>query len=163
MQIWYPMDMADLPEVVALSERLHPELPESYETQSSRLMLFPQGCYVAKDAQGLGGYVFSHPIAARTPPALNQPLRSLAKDATQLYLHDLALDPRLRGTGAAAKGVELILKQGETFSAVSLISVYGTAPFWARFGFVVDDHMPSEKMASYGPGACFMVRPHQTL
>jgi hypothetical protein len=40
-----------------------------------------------------------------------------------------------------------------------LISVYGTAPFWSRFGFVDETATANPaKLAPYGPGARYMVR-----
>ncbi len=152
------MRTADLDAVEALGDRIHPGLPESRAVFAERLALFPDGCWVLDGPEGIVGYAISHPIRAFAPPALDTLLGALPADATQFYIHDFALAPEARGTGAAAAGVSALLRVAERYATAALVSVYGTAPFWSRFGFVASGKDMGAKLAPYGADAVFMVR-----
>lgn len=47
------------------------------------------------------------------------------------------------------------LARARGLAALALVSVYGTSTLWARFGF---RPVPGPDLASYGPGAEYMVR-----
>ena len=161
---WQPMLDTDLDAVVALSERIHPGLPEDHAIQARRLALWPQGCKVLRHEDRIMGYAFAHPIPAGQPPALNTAPTAIAPQADEFYLHDIVVDPALRGSGLAARVVALLLHEARGFATTALVSVYGTAPFWARFGFAPVSEDMSEKLEPYGDGAVFMRRenPAQT-
>ena len=161
MPRWRPMAEADLPAVLAVSGEIHPGLPEGVEMFRNRLALFPAGCLVLRAGAGpLLGYAVSHPSRRYEPPALNVVLPALPAGADDYYLHDVALMPQARGGGHARAGVEALLVNACAFETASLVSVYGTARFWSRFGFepaLGRDMGP--KLAPYGDGAVYMLRP----
>ena len=125
---WRAMGEGDLAGVRVVSDAVHPELPESDAVLRERLRLYPEGCHVLAGANAtIGGYVISHPIRPYEPPVLDRLLGALPSDATQYYVHDIALDPRLRGGGHARPIVEQLLAHARSFDSMALISVYGTA------------------------------------
>jgi Predicted acetyltransferase len=156
---WQPMRYHDLAEVVALSKRIHPGLPEDRAVQAKRLTLWPDGCKVLQHDQKVMGYTFAHPIPAGDIPRLNTAPDRIEPDSSEFYLHDIAVDPAVHGRGLAALIIRQLLAEAQAYESSALISVYGTAPFWERFGFapVVGDEM-AERLASYGEGAVFMRR-----
>ncbi|KAK4151604.1 acyl-CoA N-acyltransferase [Chaetomidium leptoderma] len=160
MATWRPMTENDIAGVMRVADEIHRDLPEHEAVLRERLKLFPQGCMVLVDAEDVGGYVVSFPICRGKPPALNDMLGEIPLDADQYYLHDLAILPRFRGRGAAAECVREILRVAGRYSTTCLISVYGTVPFWGRFGFapeVVDMGM-EEKLRGYGADATYLTR-----
>lgn len=158
MSEWVPMSDEDLPAVMALADVVHPSLPEDEAVLHQRLTAFPEGCLVLKIDDTVQGYAFSHPIAANQPPALNTAPETIAAEADVFYIHDFVVSPAMRGSGQAAKGVEVLLGIGQAYRGTALISVYGTTPFWAKFGFQASNAVSSEKLASYGDGSIFMKR-----
>ena len=160
MAYWRQGSLGDLDGLMRVSCEIHPNLPESKEVFSERMRLFPQGCLVLVHGDEVGGYALSHPIRQCQPPPLNSLLGNLAPDATQYYIHDLAILPKLRGHGLAKAGIEKLLSEAEHYSTTCLISVYGTAPFWARFGFAPSpvDELLRAKLRVYGADSCYLIR-----
>ena len=152
------MQPEDLQEVFKLSDRIHPDLPEDYAIQERRLMLWPDGCKVLRHNHAIMGYAFAHPILAGHPPSLNTAPFSIPDHADEFYLHDIVVDPALRGFGAASSCVKLLLDEASSFSTTALVSVYGTVPFWSRFGFEKITLEMNGKLAAYGADAIFMRR-----
>ncbi|KAI9677131.1 MAG: hypothetical protein M1822_008240 [Bathelium mastoideum] len=94
------------------------------------------------------------------PPPLDSLLGDIAPDANQYYIHDLAILPQMRGRGLAQECMEKISAIAKRYSTTSLVSVYGTAPFWGRFGFrlkEVDDVL-RKKLLDYGDNATYLER-----
>lgn len=155
------MTAADLPAVNALAALIHPGYPEDAAVFVERLRLYALGCRVLERDGELAAYVVSHPWLDRAPPPLNTLLGELPARPTTYYLHDLALLPEARGSGAAVEVVTLLAEQArdERLPSLSLIAVNGSAGFWRRQGFeaVADDTLAS-KLRSYGEDAQFMVR-----
>lgn len=156
---WRPMAADDLPAVLDVSVRVHPGFPEGEAMFRNRLALFPAGCLVLEEAGAIAGYAVSHPIRRYRPPPLDVLLDALPADADDYYVHDVALLPRARGGGQARAGIERVLDVAAAYPTASLVSVYGTAPFWQRFGFApVSDRDMREKLTPYGEGAVYMLR-----
>ena len=159
---WRPMTEADLDGVVAVAAEAFPDHFEDRACFAERLALFPQGCRVLGDeTAGVHGYLFAYPWRADAAPPLNALIGALPRDASVLYLHDLALSPTARGGGHAASAVEAVveLARGGGWPAISLVAVNDAAGFWARYGFeVADPPGLRDKLASYGPDARYMVR-----
>jgi ribosomal protein S18 acetylase RimI-like enzyme len=152
----------DLPAVMAVAERVHPDLPEDLAVFAERLALYPQGCQVLADESGIGGYVVSHPWDEGDPPALNRWLGELPAPASLYYLHDLAILPERRcgGYGTAALSRLLGHAAARGFGSVRLVAVGGSASYWTRHGFAALATVLSPvKIASYGAGARMMARP----
>jgi len=152
---------ADLPHVLAVANQVHPAFPEDAEVFAERLRLYAQGCLVFANDDGIAAYVVSHPWLANDPPALNTRLGRLPPRWETYYIHDIALLPELRGTGAAALAVAILLARAgkERLRTVSLVAVNDSAGFWARHGFRnVADAALARKLRGYGTAAMFMVR-----
>jgi GNAT superfamily N-acetyltransferase len=157
------MTAADLDAVVALAVVGFPDHFEGRDCFANRLVLNPEGCFVlAGDATPPQGYLVAYPWRAEDAPALNTMIDRIPKDASVLYLHDLALDPAVRGAGWSRPIVERLARDARIagWPALTLVAVNDAAPIWERYGFaVVDTPDMADKLASYGPGALYMVRP----
>lgn len=152
---WRPMLPSDVAPMVALAAIVHPAFPEDADTLAERLALYPAGCFALDGADGLDGYLLSHPWRLGHPPGLNQRLGALPNAPDTLYLHDLALHPARRGGGAAGAILHPYLATGG-WPSHSLVAVNGSTPFWRHFGFRPS---PSAAPGSYGGDAVHMVRP----
>jgi len=157
---WRPMTLRDLPAVHAVAHQVHPSYFERLEVFAERLLLHPAGCHVlVQDGDGVIGYVLSHPWVFGDPPALNSLLSALPDHPDTLYLHDLALLPAARGTGAGAVVVAQLREHAKSrgWSRMALVAVNESVSFWRRQGFerVIMPGLDT-RLASYDPTACFM-------
>ena len=161
MALWRQMSELDVDSLLHVADVIHPGLPESRDIFLERLRLFPQGCLVLVKDNKIVGYAISHPIRQRQLPALDTLLGQVSPEADQYYIHDVAILPEFRGHGLAAECVNKLLTIAQNFQSTCLVSVYGTASFWARFGFVPDtpDEMMLEKLRGYGEDATYLSRP----
>ncbi|KAK0744241.1 acyl-CoA N-acyltransferase [Schizothecium vesticola] len=160
MASWRAMIADDIPQVAQVADQIHPNLPEGDFVFSERIRLFPEGCLILSQGSRVLGYAVSHPIRHAQPPALDSLLGEIPTDADQYYIHDVAILPELRGQGHATEGIRKLLDVGSRFASTCLVSVYGTGPFWRRFGFreeEVEDAL-REKLRNYGDDAVFMSR-----
>ncbi|WP_454001069.1 GNAT family N-acetyltransferase [Afipia felis] len=158
---WRPMTAVDLPAVNAVAARVHPAYPEDEAVFAERLRLYPLGCHVLDRNGTIVAYAVSHPWVDHAPPPLNAPLGGLPARPSTYYLHDIALLPEARGSGAAVVLVAMLVAQAgvERLSSLSLIAVNGSAGFWRRQGFeAVTDDALAAKLRSYGDDAQFMMR-----
>ncbi|MCK5933332.1 MAG: GNAT family N-acetyltransferase [Fulvimarina manganoxydans] len=155
---WRAMKPGDLPAVMAIADEVHPGLPEDEAVFASRLSAFPAGCLVLEGADAIDGYAMGHPIRLTEPPDLNVPIEAIQADRDAFYIHDVALLPAVRGQGLVTPAIERLLACGAPLQTACLISVYGTAGFWSRFGFAPDARLPAGKLKSYGSDAVFMTR-----
>ncbi|CAG9984017.1 unnamed protein product [Clonostachys byssicola] len=154
------MTHADIVGVLRVASEIHPDLPESAGVFSERLSLFPDGCLVLAQGDDICGYAVSHPIRAGLPPALDHQIGEIPPDADQYYIHDLAILPRVRTRGLGAHCIEKLLLVADGYQTTCLISVYNSASFWRRFGFVPEptDTALSAKIRGYGQDAVYLVR-----
>ena len=164
------MTTDDIPRLLQVANRVHPTLPESDYVFTERWKLFPEGCLVLADDTDnkVCGYAVSHPIRSGQPPALNSLLGAIPQDADQYYIHDVAIIPELRGHGFAAEGIRKLLRLADNrYPTTCLISVYGTSPFWRRFGFAPVPELVgvvlAEKLRNYGDDATYMQRKNNTV
>lgn len=158
---WRPMTANDLPAVLAVAGIVHPDYPEDEAVFAERLRLFPQGCLVLDRAEGLRGYVLSHPWHRAAPPALNSLLGGLPAAADCFYIHDLALLPSARGGGAGRAVTETLVRiaAGEELPRLALVAIDGSLGFWWRQGFrELHDPALAAKLASYDDAARYMER-----
>lgn len=128
-------------------------VPESRETMSSRIKLATEGCFTAKQNGMLMGNILSYPFIVGEIPPLGKRLEQLPPNADSWYLHDLALECGLRGTGAAALLV----------NAVKYIAAkHGfqqSSGFWRKMSFaeiLPEDGEIMQKLRSYGQDAIDM-------
>ena len=154
------MTAADLPAVGALAGRIHPAYPEDDAVFAERLRLYPDGCRVLVHGDDIAAYVVSHSWHGE-PPALNTLLGVLPAMPSTFYIHDLALAPDARGTGAASEIVSWLAAHAREIGtpSLSLIAVNSSADFWRRHGFEARrDPALDRKLRSYGVEAQFMTR-----
>lgn len=158
------MTSSDLPALLAIADVVHPSYPEDAAVFEERLALFPQGCWVLEHHPYKGrliGYIISHPWTYAAPPALNSLLGMIPAPPTTYYIHDIALLPEARGTGAANSIVRLLIELAETLKLpnLSLVAVNNSVAFWQRHGFVLTA-VPAldAKLRTYDEAARFMVR-----
>ncbi|KAI1092479.1 acyl-CoA N-acyltransferase [Rostrohypoxylon terebratum] len=160
---WREMSVDDIDGLLLVADMVHSGLPESREVFTERVKLFPEGCLVLVDlveSDKVCGYSISHPIRHQEPPALNTMLGEIASDADQYYIHDIAVLPEFRGKGLAAECIDKLLAVADRYKTTSLVSVYGTSPFWGRYGFVPEPVGAAllEKLRQYGEDAVYLSR-----
>lgn len=156
---WRPMAAADLAAVTAISDAVHLRYRESAATYIERLALYPAGCRMLWAPDGrIIGYLISHPWRRADPPALDAVLGAIPVDADTYYLHDIALLPAARGTGAGTAATAFVAEQAARagFGDVTLIAVNGADSFWAAQGFL---YAQAGENSPYGPGTHVMHRP----
>lgn len=158
MPEWRPMREHDLAAVLDVANAVHQGLPEREVVFAERLSLFPEGCLVLSGGTTVEGYAVSHPIRRFRPPALDTLLGGLPHHADDYYIHDVAVAPRRRGGGHAAAAIDRLLDLARAYETASLVSVYGTAEFWARFGFAPATRDMGDKLSAYGASAVYMLR-----
>ena len=157
---WRELAINQIGSLIRVAEKIHPGLPESDEVFAERIKHFPEGCLALIEGDKgdqLYGYAISHPIRFRQPPALDSLLGEIVPDANQYYIHDLAILPEVRGRGLAQECIEKLLNLGKRYKTTCLVSVYGTTPFWGRFGFVPVE-MEKNKLLDNGADAAYLER-----
>lgn len=154
---WRKMRAADLPAVEAISDAVHGEFTEPIAVYAERLVLYPDGCFVLDNGDAIAGYLISHPWRRDTPPKLGASIGNVPADADTYYLHDIALLPSTRGSGAGKAAVGLVLEQAATAGQqdITLMAINGADSFWSARGF---DYVPGVADASYGAGSYLMRR-----
>ncbi len=158
---WRSLTTLDLPAVESIAAEVHPDFPEDTAVFAERQRLYPDGTRLLELAGRPSGYILSHPWRLGRIPALNSSLGGIPADADTYYIHDLALLPTARGSGAAALIVHDMLDHAarEGFETASLVAVNNSVAFWARHGFVPEDRPElAAKLRSYEDSARFMVR-----
>ena len=158
---WRALTTLDLPVVEAIAAAVHPAFPEDIAIFAERQRLYPDGTRLLELGGEAAGYILSHPWRFGALPALNSLLGAIPEDADTYYLHDLALLPAARGTGAAAMIVGDMLRHARmrAFPSVSLVAVNGSLPFWYKHGFrAVPAPQLADKLGSYEATARLMAR-----
>ncbi|KAL8914463.1 MAG: hypothetical protein Q9171_000968 [Xanthocarpia ochracea] len=129
---WRELSVDDIESLVRVADKIHPSLPESDQVFAERVRLFPEGCLALAESEGdeLLGYIISHPIRRRQPPALNRLLEQIAFNAdhdTRRPVSSPSTAPRL---------------------------------FWSRFGLVPEDidELLEKKLLDYGDDAIYLER-----
>jgi len=174
----YPEDAAVFEERLALFPagclvlESHPHLTSPLKGEGYEGTAPPQNKALPLEGGGLGGgempgtnrligYILSHPWTYAAPPALNSLLGALPSPPTTYYIHDIALLPEARGTGAANIVVQRLIALAETvrLSNLSLVAVNNSVAFWQRHGFALTPNPALDaKLRSYDEEARFMVR-----
>lgn len=159
MHAWRPLLPADLPAVSAIAAAVHPDYPEDDAVFADRQAIAPQFCFLLERDGAPAGYVLAHPFQLGVIPALNTVLNIIPAAPDTLYVHDLALLPAARGTGAGAQIAARLASAAQEFGAMSLVAVNASTAFWAKCGFVsLPDPALAKKLATYAPDAVYMVR-----
>jgi GNAT superfamily N-acetyltransferase len=152
------MRAGDLAAVSAISDAVHGHYTEPVAVYAERLALYPAGCRVFECEGEVAGYLISHPWHRQSPPKLGALLGAIPADADTFYLHDIALLPSARGTGAGKMALDLVVGDARAlgFTDITLMAVGGADRYWAAQGF---DTVPREADPSYGVGAYPMRMP----
>lgn len=166
MLVWKNMATTDLQHVLSIADAVHLDFPESPEIFEERLMLFPEGCWVAVregNTQAVPyGYAITHPGIVGHPPPLDALLGGLPDNADCLYLHDVALLPAARqfGLGGALVQTARSLAQQQAMLQMALIAVNQSAPYWQQKGFLpygAISQALQHKLTSYSEDAQYLV------
>jgi len=158
---WRAMTSTDMPAVRALADVIHPDFPEDAAVFADRLTLHPAGCFTLAGDASATGYVLSHPWHFGQPPKLNAILGRPGAVASTYYIHDLALLPAARKTGAAGAIVETLAAHARALRLpnMTLVAVNNSVHFWRRQGFdIVVDPDLERQLQSYDAQACYMSR-----
>jgi predicted N-acetyltransferase YhbS len=161
------MAEADIPAVLEIQAVCYTEVtPESDASLHAKLRASQSTCFIASLEGDVVGYLISLPWECSNPPALNATTCRLPRAPDCLYLHDLAVVPGARKSGAARALVEACLTQMTILGLdrASLVAVQNSAPYWERYGFrAVPPSAPLQaKLATYGTGVAYMVLGAQT-
>ncbi len=148
------MTADDLPAVKAISDQVHGAYTEGRDIYAERRRIYPSGCFVLEGRGAMLGYMISHPWQGDDPPALDELIDAVPEGADRFYLHDLALLPAARGTGAASAAIDIAMRRAraEGFDRLTLTAVNGAEGFWLKRGF----RPCSPHGSAYGDGTLSM-------
>ena len=135
---------------------------ESAEVFARRLASPAQCSLVLED----GGRVCAYLAAYDSLLGKVTPLHGDFETAPQpdtLYLHDMAVLPRLAGRGLARALLDPLWQQATArgLRRSALVSVQDSQSFWERHGYAAQplhDAAQHQRLAAYGAGALYMVR-----
>ncbi len=156
---WRAATEVDLPEIKALSDRVHPDLPEDIGIFAERLRLYPEGILVCREGGRLVGYAITHPWIRDRAPPLNALIGEIPGNPDTYYFHDVALDGSMRGRRLGSQVIALLKEQARRagFRTINLVAVNASDGFWERQGFRPKNvEGLAQKLATYGPGAKYM-------
>lgn len=159
-----PLRAGDMPAVMRIQARCYTAIvPESLTSMSAKRQAAPHTCHAAWRQGELVGYLLSLPVRGLALPALDSPGCTIDPAADALYLHDLALAPAARGSGAGRALVRHALAVGARLGLrrALLVAIQGSAPYWRRQGFAAlppPTGAVRAKLASYGAQAQLMQR-----
>jgi ribosomal protein S18 acetylase RimI-like enzyme len=151
------MMATDVGAVAHVSDSVHGRYTERADVYAERRALYPAGCFLFERAGQVAGYLICHPWRRDRPVPLDAMLGAIPADSDCFYLHDLALLPTARGSGAGKSGTALAVAGARAggFDEIRLVAVGGAESFWATQGFeAMAGHAPD----SYGEGARAMRR-----
>lgn len=159
--IWEQILNKDLCCINNIADTIHADLPERSEVFEEKFRLFPAGCFKLVNSTGLiHGYGISHPWRLYSVPALDSFIEKLPNLPNCMYVHDVAVLPSARGSGAAKMYIDIIkaLAISSNIKKMACVSVYGTDVFWARYGFIAQNNKNIEKkLINYGDMAKYMI------
>ena len=164
----HPACNADLPAILRIQSRCYTAIvPESAESMGAKLAASPATCFVAQRAGDVIAYLLALPWRFDHPPHLDAPDCVLPDAPDTLYLHDLAVDPAARGSGASQALVKAFLTAltESGIGRASLIAIQGSAPWWEGHGFRAALTTPTldARLAGYGSDVRYMSRQSDTV
>ncbi len=152
-------DEADI--ISAIEHRVHTLAHERIEVFREKISLFGAGCRVLTKDGHIVGYGIAYPWRVDDVPPLDTLLGAIPPDAACLFLHDVAILPEARASGASGAFVDhaALVAARHGLSSLALVSVYGTADLWRRHGFVPSpSDVTSLQLGPFGSKAVYMVR-----
>lgn len=157
------MSQADIPAVLNVQHECYELLTlEDEATIRARLNTSPDSAWVAEDDDGLCAYLVTY----RSMVGKVTPLGGhfdLPPKPECLYLHDLAISDRSKGSGMGSALVRFALAQAlkEGLRYSSLVSVQGSSEFWKRLGYDAFTELDATQMSnlqSYVGPSWYMVK-----
>ena len=147
-------------DVDRMASVIHASLAERKDVLAEKVRLFPAGCKALFLADRICGYGIAHPWTLFDVPRLDAFLWRIPDDADCIHIHDVAILPEGRGSGASGRYVEIIRAAAiaSGIRKLACVSVYGTQTLWARHGFREETSAAvSARLRAYGPTARYMV------
>lgn len=159
-----PMQLADLPAILDIQAVCYTTItPESEASLSAKLRASPRTCFIAEQNGKAVGYLISLPWDRHQPPELDARQCHPPAQPNCLYLHDLAVAPAARKSGAGRALTAAFFKALDTLQlpCASLIAIQGSGSYWSRYGFRPAPLTAQLKniLAKYGRDAGYMVCP----
>ena len=157
---WREMVADDLPRVLAIADKCHPDHPEDEAVFRERLELFAGGCCVLEQDGETVGYIICHPATFGHPVPLDTLLGALPDNADVLYIHDISIDLGMRGKGLASEAVDHAkrLARKHDYDRVALVAVNRSQDFWAKHEFmIIADEDIGKALVGYGGASSYMV------
>ncbi len=158
------MTLADLELVLTIQQRCYPTAyHEPLAAFENKLRQSRGSAWPAVSGDQVLAKHSILPEAEGNFPALHGASWAPPPQAKWLYLHDLAVDPGHRGSGAGQRLVEQAFTHARLLGleGLALVAVQGSQPYWMRLGFQAREVEHSALLAtlrSFGDDACFMVR-----
>jgi N-acetylglutamate synthase-like GNAT family acetyltransferase len=160
----YPMEERDLENVLQIQKACYDTaFHEPRSAFLSKLVACPHTCWVVRLGTQACAYLVCLPIDQNNMPTLHASAWRPAVQPTLLYLHDLAIDPTLRGRGIS----HLLLDAATAYAndqrlpRLGLIAVQDSQRFWRKQGFKsapAPGKLGLKKLASFGSDSTYMER-----
>jgi ribosomal protein S18 acetylase RimI-like enzyme len=155
------MQIEDLPSVLGVQSSCYFEVePESEASLRAKLLASPTTCFIAEHKGKVVGYLIAVPSRFESPPEFDAPYYDVPPYPNALYLHDLAVAPEGRGSGAGKMLVTEFISRfrASELPRACLIAIQDSASYWERYGFhiVMPSESPQAKIESYGNNAKYM-------
>lgn len=135
---------------------------ESVESFAAKLSAHADFSFVAESGGVAVGYVVAFPWTFGEVPELGGLDYTPAPDTDSLYLHDLAVIPDARSSGAAQRLFDAVLGAARSagIRRIFLVAIGTASRYWRRHGFeaVAADEALERRLAGYGEGATYMAR-----
>jgi ribosomal protein S18 acetylase RimI-like enzyme len=157
------MQTSDIEAVMQIQIRCYqPHYNEPQSVLQQRLLQSPHTAWVAEDEQGICSYLVGYLSVLGKVTAL-QSIFQPSDHPNTLYLHDLAVHPRVNGQGVAASLVSQAVQsaQQQQMQYLALVAVQESYGFWQRHGFRTMTTLESDQcllLDTYGESACYMQR-----
>ena len=123
---------------------------EGIESFRSKMIGYPEGCFVCEINKEILGYIISFPYILWQPYPINKSYEKV-ENSNCYYIHDLCINEKHRGKGYAVSLVNEVLKI--KLNPKVLVSVLNSENFWMKFGFQIN-----KKFDYYGLFANYMIK-----
>lgn len=137
------------------------EFIEDPRAFATKLMASSETCWLALSNWQTVGYLVSVPVHLNSLPSLNALSFQTTAAADALYLHDLAIHPDFRASGAGRQLIHQFKQQTAQlgYKNMLLIAVQDSAAYWQGHGFKALQSLPdaiAKKVSSFGHDALLM-------
>ncbi len=156
------MTPTDLEQVLTIQRRCYPpQYHEPLGAFENKIRQSPTSAWLAVEAEMALAYLVTLPVDEDHFPALHAVNWQPPVRPKWLYLHDLAVDPDHRGSGAGQGLVQRAFEHARAsgLAGLALVAVQGSQPYWHKQGFQarqVDHPGLLAKLRSFGADASFM-------